>query len=232
MTEQEIFNVPIPSYGTYYKPVSHREIIEITETYLSSNGLSVVDKRYNIGKNGEQLIAYWRLGNTGIHNPEMGPMIAFRNSYDKSMSFGYCAGSQVFICSNGMVRGDIGAIRQKHIGSIRIDLEDNIYKIILNLASVHDRNTWLSESLKEINLSQRQTAELLGRMYIEKEIISPTELNIIKRELKEPTYEDFKASTAWNLYNHCTFSLKETHPLNSLKKHSEVTKFFEEEVLI
>lgn len=232
MTEQEIFDVPIPKHGSYYKPVAHKEIIEITENYLNENGLTVTNKQYNVGKNGEQLIAFWRLGNMGFNNPEMMPMIGFRNSYDKSMSFGYTSGNQIIVCSNGMVRGEMGAYKSKHIGNIRINLEDNIYSILVNAVKTFDSLKLLSNNLKEVELNKRTTAELLGRMYIDNEIINSTELNIIKRELEEPTFADFKINNAWSLYNHCTYALKQTHPLNSIKKHVEVTKFFEEEVLI
>jgi hypothetical protein len=232
MTEQEIFDVTIPSHGSYYKPVSHREIIEITENYLNAYGLSVDNKQYNTSKGGEQLIAYWRIGNKSIYNTEMSPMIGFRNSYDKSMSFGYTSGNQIIVCGNGMVRGELGAYKSKHIGSIRINLEDNIYSILVNAVKTFDSLKLLSDNLKEITLNKKTTAELLGRMYIDNGIINSTELNIVKRELEEPTFSDFKASTAWSLYNHCTYALKQSHPLNSIKKHVEITKFFEEEVLI
>lgn len=232
MTEQEIFDVAMPLHGSRYKPVTHREIIEITENYLNENGLIVTNKHYNTSRDGEQLIAYWRLGNMRFDNSEMMPMIGFRNSYDKSMSFGYTSGNQIIVCGNGMILGELGVYRAKHMGTIRINLEDNIHAILVNTSRIYDSLKLLSDNLKEVELDKRTTAELLGRMYIENKIINSTELNIIKGELEEPTYEDFKDSTAWSLYNHCTYALKQAHPLNSIKKHSEITKFFKEAVLI
>lgn len=231
MNEEEIFDIEVPNGTMSYKPVSHKDIIQITESYLNDNGLHVSSKSYSISRGGDQLMAYWRIGGS-VSNHEMAPMIGFRNSYDKSMSLGYGVGNQVFICSNGMVRADMGVLKRKHVGTIQIELKDNIIYALDKLVDNFEKLTILSNNLKEVRLDTKDSAELLGRMYIEKNILSPTELNIIKRELEEPTFSDFEYKNAWSLYNHCTYSLKQAHPLNSFKKHMEVTKFFEEEVLI
>jgi hypothetical protein len=231
MTEQQLFEVPVPKMTSTYKPIPHRDIIENTEFELASQGFEIDNKSYRVSKAGEQVIAYWRLKGT-IGDSVMSPMIAFKNSYDKSMALGYGVGNQVIVCSNGMVHGDMGTYKRKHVGSIRIELKENILRCLDNMFDVYNESVILSNRLKERDLDKRTTAELLGRLYIEKNIISPTELNIIKRELDEPTYEDFLDSNAWSLYNHCTFALKQAHPATSFKKHAEVTEFFKTEVLV
>lgn len=71
-----------------------------------------------------------------------------------------------------------------------------------------------------------RTKELIKQL---NDLITSTQLGIIKRELNEPTFKDFTDPTVWSLYNHITYSLKEAHPSQYMKQHINVHKFFEEE---
>ena len=62
----------------------------------------------------------------------MGTRFAFRNSYDKSMSVATVAGANVWICENGLVKGDMQFIR-KHTGSVVKELNSIIIKTIEQL---------------------------------------------------------------------------------------------------
>ena len=55
--------------------------------------------------------------------------IGFRNSYNKSISAGFCAGSRVIVCSNLMFTGDIVRIR-RHTRNILTDIDVIIKEII------------------------------------------------------------------------------------------------------
>lgn len=228
--EHSLLSVPVPEKTSFYTPVSHEKIMDLTATAVHRMGYSIDNRSYSTNGAGTQLIGYWRLGNT-IQNTEMAPMIAFRNSYDKTMSVGYAIGTQVFICSNGCVRGDMLSVRRKHIGSIDTDLEELVSEVVCKVKSTYDEITHMADILKAKSIQKRLAAELLGRLYIEEKIISSTELNIIKRELEEPTFEVFAEENAWSLYNHCTHALKGAAPIFSFNKHLKVTEFFEREFI-
>lgn len=86
-----------------------------------------------------------------------------------------------------------------------------------------------SEQLHNIEMSKEQYAELIGRLFIIDKVVIPTQLNIISREIDEPSFEDFRDMNAWSLYNHVTYSLKEAHPKNYLQQHTEFHNFMEAE---
>lgn len=94
MNKQELYAVPIPPATDSYSPVSHQNIIENVYEQLDKRGLSVNDEHYNVGRKGQQLIGYVTVG---ANDTEMEMKLAFRNSYDKTMSVAFVAGSRVMV---------------------------------------------------------------------------------------------------------------------------------------
>ena len=86
--------------------------------------------------------------------------------------------------------------------------------------------------LKETEITKRLAAELLGRMMIEENIVTPTQLNIIKNELDNPTYVEFKDMTGYNLYQHCTHALKTAHPTFAIKQLVRTHDFLTSNLLV
>ena len=90
-----LLDVPVPARTDSYSPVSHKNIIEATYEQLDKHNLVVNNEFFNIDKEGRKLI-----GGLDIIHPDapyLGMRLAFRNSYDKSMSVAFAAGSVVWI---------------------------------------------------------------------------------------------------------------------------------------
>jgi hypothetical protein len=226
MNKLELYSVPVPIATDTYSPVSHQNIIEAVQEQLYKRNFSIVNEKYNVAANGNKVIGYYSLNYN--NDPEMGIKIAFRNSYDKSMSVAFVSGGEVWICSNGMVKGDIQYVR-KHTGSVVNELN---VKIIDTINLMEDEFIQLkrhSEQMKQIELTKVQAAEMYGRMFMIDDIITPTQLSVIKKELDDSKFESFKDETLWSAYNHVTFALKEAHPLNYIDQHVNLHKFVEQE---
>lgn len=82
------------------------------------------------------------------------------------------------------------------------------------------------ELMKHVQVDARVTAELVGRMILEKEFIESTQLNIIEREIKNPTFDYNSPDTLWELYQHTTYSMKEIHPTLWMGNHIDAHDFF------
>ena len=80
--------------------------------------------------------------------------------------------------------------------------------------------------MKTIQLDRRAQAELIGRMIIEEEFIESTQLNIIRRELDNPTHNYGAPDSLWELYQFTTFSMKEMHPSLWMGNHIGAHSFF------
>lgn len=222
-----LYNTPLPLKTDSYSPVPHKSVIEMTLEQIDKAGLKVNTERYTVAKDGKQALGFYHI--EGFGDSEMGLELAWNNSYDKSMSLKWAIGGKVFICTNGCVSGDIGAFKRKHTGSVLDEYTEAVKRYIGDAEMHFEKLLSDKELLKEITVSKRSAAEMIGRMYVEKDIVTSTQLNIIKRELIKPSY-DYKApGSMWELYNHCTVALKEAHPLHNMRQHMDVHNFFTKE---
>lgn len=227
-TKQLLLDISIPSATKTYKPISHRKLIDLTLESIDSQGFNLLSEKYEIAKYGLQATGRYTL-NYG--NNEMKIMIAWQNSYDKSLSLKYAMGAQIMICKNGMVTGDMGSFKNKHVGKIQTLTPSVIKNIISESADVFYNIEKDSLRMKEIEMTKKASAELLGRMFIQDEIITSTQLNIIKREIENPSFSYGDRGNLWELYNHTTLSLKDAHPANWMKQHINLHNFVTEEFL-
>ena len=225
MNKQELYQVPIPRATDSYSPVSHQNIIETVEEQLDKVNLFVEKSTFNTGRDGKQLIGYMDIKSSFS---ELGMRVAFRNSYDKSMSVAFVAGNVVWICGNGMISGEIQYMR-KHTGNVVSELNTKIINTINQLDDHFQRMFKHAEQMKDIQVDKTAAAELCGRMFVEQDLISSTQLGIIKRELSEPSFQDFTNPNLWSLYNHTTYSLKEAHPTHYIQDHIKFHEFIEKE---
>ena len=225
LIEPQIHNLRTESYT----PIGNREVIDLINNEAIRNNLTIVSSQFKQSSDGNKTMGYFDIG---TNDSDMGMRAVFKNSYDKSMSFGLALGSVVWICSNGCVSGEI-ALKRKHTGSA--DDEAKL-KVIEGFSMIGDNFLRVREAmlrLKEIEIDRKINAELIGRMFMEHEFINSVQLNIIKKECEksenfttiwEPGY------SMWDLYNNVTHSLKESHPTTYLHDHINLHQFMMEEV--
>ena len=127
-----------------------------------------------------------------------------------------------------MVSGEIQYIR-KHTGSVVQELNQKTTTAINQLGEHFQKMLRHSSQLHNIEMTKEQYAELIGRLYIIDKVIIPTQLSVIREEIEEPTFENFRDMNAWSLYNHVTYSLKNSHPTTYLTQHTEFHNFMERE---
>lgn len=219
--------VPIPAQTETYKPVSHGSLISLTIRAIKECGFNLEREVYSASAdgnvaNGKYLI---RFGN----DSDISIMIAWQNSYNKKVSLKFAIGTWVFVCENGNVSGDMGAFKSKHIGDVQEVTPERIREYICQAAETFYDMVKVKDEMKDIAVSERLRAEIIGRMFILEEVITSTQLNIIKREFKEPTHDYDAPGSAWEFYNYCTFALKDSHPRYWLEAQQYIYAFFVKE---
>lgn len=218
---------PLPEKTDSYTPIGHSDIDESTKRILREMGFHTSQIIYRSSTDGLVGQGEYHLQYGG--DTEMGLMVAWQNSYNKAVSFKYAVGAHVFVCANGVVSGDLGAYRRKHTGYADLDAGAHMRKYLYGAKQIFDKLIQDREFLKNIKLSRKDAAQMIGRMFIEKKIITSTQLNIIKRELDKPTHEySADPESAWALYNHATYAFKEDNPRNWMKRHIDLHEFFGE----
>lgn len=212
-----------PEKTRTYTPVSHSNVIDIVKESLSKRGMDIKSTDYRASKEGKVVQGIYNLGFST--DSEIGMMFAWANSYDKSMRFKAAIGGKVFVCDNGMIRGDMASYSRKHNGDAdeeiflqiekQLDIAESQYKKILV-----DRDV-----MKELVVPEKRFLEVIGGMFFKHDLINTEQLSVIKTECLAPSYDyNCGKDTLWATYQHITHSLKTTHPRDYMAVQQKVHK--------
>ena len=226
-TKELLLSTPLPQETNTYKPISHEQLIDLTLSGIEKSGFKLETEVYSSAQEGN--IANGRYTISNVADSEMKLQIGWQNSYNKQLTLKFALGTQIIICKNGMVSGDFGAFKKKHVGEIQTFTPQAITDYIKSAEEAFKRIQVEREAMKQVEVDKRVISELIGRLYIEEELIQSTQLNIIQRELKKPTHNYGAEGSLWELYQFTTFSMKEIHPRLWMENHMNVHKFFTEQ---
>lgn len=225
VTEQHIRNAALPNHGRRYTVIPHGYIIDETRKELANAGFQINQELYKTSLDGQVAQGIYHL-NYGT-DQDMGLMFAWSNSYNKMMRFKCAVGAQVFICMNGVVSGDLANYKRKHTGSALIDVINSVQFQIGHAKEYYDNLVADKEMLKQVTLSKSEQGSVIGKLLIDQEVLTLTQVGMIQREIEKPTHNySTNPDSAWDLYNHVTLALKDSHPLSYLSDHQKVHTFF------
>lgn len=216
--------IPLPKETRTYKPVSHSQLIDLTLESIHSAGFELSSSQYTSARDGK--VANGKFAIKNVADKEMQLQIGWQNSYDKSLSLKFAIGTKIFICSNGCVNGDYGAFKKKHQGEVKEFAPKAIIDYIKRAGDAFTRMQEEREAMKEIEVTRRVQAELIGRMIVENKFIESTQLNIIRDELEHPSHDYGAPGSLWELYQFTTFAMKEVHPSLWMSNHIDAHEFF------
>jgi len=219
-----MLSAPIPKETKTYKPVSHQELIDLTLESIYQSGYTLEKQTYSTAREGNVANGRYTISNVG--DSEMKLQIGWQNSYDRSLALKFALGTSIIICSNGMVKGDHGAFRKKHQGDIQTFTPAAISEYIKGGGDAFEDLQKDRDMLKQYEATDKIQAEVIGSLFLQEEIISSSQLNIIKKELKTPTHNYSAEGSMWELYNNVTFAMKQSHPSDWMQDHIDVHNFF------
>lgn len=224
-TEQDLRKAPLPNHGGRYAVVAHGDVIDNTKNQLAKAGFTIKTEQYRMSNDGNIAQGVYHLDYA--NDPDMGMMFAWSNSYNKTMRFKCAVGAYVFICGNGVVRGDMGSYSRKHSGTALQDVVNEINHQIQHAKEHYDVLLHDKALLKNVILTPRDGGRILGELFANDEILTLTQVGIVKRELDKPSHVyNCAPNSAWAMYNHITLALKESHPSTFMKDHQRVHGYF------
>ena len=219
-----LINAPVPQQTRTYKPVSHEQLIDLTLESIHQAGFDLDKEIYTASSDGQ--IANGRFTISNVNDRDMQLQIGWQNSYNRQLTLKFAIGARIFICQNGCVSGDYGAFKKKHVGQVQTFAPAAIIDYIKSAGDAFERMQRERDIMKTIEVSPVRRAQLIGEMVIDKEMITPTQMNIISREIKRPTHDYDCENSLWELYQFTTFAMKEEHPRLWMDKHIDAHRFF------
>lgn len=223
-SKEYLLQVAIPEQTNTYKPVTHAELIRVTLQSIQDCRFELIKEIYTYRKeglvaNGKYLLKYG-------DDPDMSLMIAWQNSYDKSLSLKFAIGTWVFICENGCVSGNMGTFRSKHVGDVQTVSPAILREYICKAGKQFNTMVDQKEAMKGIEITPKERAALLGVLFIDKQLITSTQLNQVKKTIEMPQYNYGCPNSVWEIYNYVTESLRDISPQYWLGAQIDIHKFF------
>lgn len=224
---------PVPSATATYSPISNLEIHDTIIEEADRNGFEVNDL-YVKTKSGTNCIAMYGLTDL-LQEPkdsEIGIRVGFKNSYDRTMSFGFALGSVVFICGNGMVSGEYTIKKRHSMRDIDTYAKELIREYFGQVRGEHERNLKFMKDLKQQTVTEKMAKEIVGGLFINNRVINQSQLREMTRQMyASDKFNNFGTSgviSGWDLYNHGTEALKSSANGNSFAKHIGYNEYFRE----
>ena len=219
-TREFLNSIELPAETRSYRPIAHKIILDRVEKELDNHSLRIVNTNFKINRLGNQMVATYGISGS---DPLYNMSVSVGNSYDKTIKVGISGGVQTGVCLNGKIFGDI-IFQRKHTGSVMTELNHNIIHTIANLHAEYDRGVAILNRMKEIELTKKTIAQLVGEAYINEGILNSTQLSIVKDRL---TYdENFKDLNAYCLIEHFTEAAKTSHSTNYMRILKKTSNFF------
>jgi hypothetical protein len=130
---------------------------------------------------------------------------------------------------NGMMLNNnkFGKFKRVHKGAADLLAEGIISDYINNAGEYWDSLVEHKDSMKGILLSSTAQHDVLGELFLKRDVINTMQLNTVKKELIKPSF-DYKvdSDSAWALYNHITLALKDSHPSDWMEDQIKVHEVF------
>lgn len=226
--EAILATIPPPSTKTY-KTISHGQIIDTLTECLDKEGFRIKEEKYSGGINNQIVVGHLIL-DLELDN-ELKFEIGFMNSYNKMKRAVVAGGSQVRVCENGHILGDIsyGAFKRKHAGTASEDIKLFIPEMVKRASEAFTYLIRQKDRMKEIEVDKAIRNELIGQLYLDDNIITDTQMSIIKKEIDNPSFNyGTGENSLWHMYNNVTLALKTSHPAKWINNHQKLNKLVTE----
>ena len=221
---------PLPNHGKTYTVIPHKDVIDVTKTLLDKSGFIITKELYRANMDAKVAQGVYHLASN--EDEEMGMMFAWTNSYDKSTRFQCAVGAFVNVCSNGMLCGDMANYARKHTGKADHDIHTQISSQIKSANKYYTKLINDKNEMRKLFLPKKSQAELVGRLFLDEEIIDASQVSIIKAEMKDPSYNyNADLNNAWTFYNHVTHAFKKSHPRTWMSDQVKFHEFMTAELL-
>lgn len=206
-TREQVALVHTPTATETWQPVPHLQVIESTESALANFNMRVVSSAFALAKEGTRFFGLMQVALNGAEeHKDYGYVVSLRNAHDKAWKIMMGVGSSAFVCDNLAFSTEIQVTR-KHTNRALIELPNLISAATGRLAESWNNQGKRIEAYKNFEITDSQANDLIVRAY-EGGAAPITVLPAVIKEWRTPRHPEFKARTAWSLFNAFTECLK------------------------
>ncbi len=214
--------VYVPEKTESYTPVPTKLIFDTVDRLADEFKLVICGEQHLLSERGQ----VQRLRFFFSKGEEFTKELVIVNSYNKSLALRAASGTNVYICSNGVIVGDI-KIYRKHTGDVDKEVEGFIRECMTDMIEQQEMAQTNKKLFSQISVDNQFIGETLGRFFYEFEYLNTTQLNIVKKEFEKPTF-DYKVApmSLWAFYQHVTYALTFETAHNYLETRRGIQEYF------
>jgi len=197
-SEDYLSQVELPQATKTYTVISHGGIIQKIENELNIAGLTITGRDYLHCSYGE--VAVGKVYIIDNRDPDINIAFTWANSYNKQVKFG-CGIGGLIVDNNAVMLGSEGTswIRM-HTGTADAEAYDIIEQLVEQLNPLFDKLIAEKEKMKAQPVDQVMFGHIMGALFFEQGLLTPTQSNAVKKEWDKPTHEYTDKDTLWGLY--------------------------------
>lgn len=224
----QIVAVPVPKFTRSYTPISNKDLVDNLKIVIEHYGMKVERQYYQLGRAKKQLFGAFTIASK---DSEMRQAIGFRNSYDKSLPVGFVAGAEVVVCSNLMFEGEIKRVR-KHSGNVLYELQDIMEESVQHIKKSFKKIRKEKKKLERVIVDPTLTAEILGDLFLQEDIINVRQVSIFKQEYDKVAKAEggSPVQSGWQIMNHLTQTLKKTPPDKRMEHQTYINNYLNQKL--
>lgn len=194
---EDLNTVPTPPATATWFPIPHGQVLNTTLGTLAQAGFQVVRQRLALSRDDARFFATLDLRTAIATGVSLA--VGIRNSIDKSLPIGFCAGHRTFVCDNLAFSSEI-VVARKHTRFGADRFNEAICKAVQTLDAYRETEGARIRKFQHAELTADVADALLLRAF-EQDIISTPLLPRVIKEWREPSFEEFQPRTVWSLMN-------------------------------
>lgn len=138
--------------------------------------------------------------------------VGVRNSTDKSLPIGFCAGHRVFCCDNLAFRSEV-VIARKHTRHGETRFAEALTRAVQSLHPFREAEAARVRRFQTAAISYEEADSLMLGAF-EQGFVSYRQLPKVIQEWRQPSFEEFSERTAWSLLSAFTYVLGDVRKAN------------------
>jgi hypothetical protein len=203
-TLDQIARVATPDPTETWYPIPHIAVLEAVEETLQATAFGVQSRRLALSANCNQFFATLDLFAPIGQGVTLS--VGIRNSIDKTLPLGFCAGHRCVVCDNLAFSAEL-LVNRKHTVNGGARFREAIALAAGRLEAFRISEADRVNRMQALGLDDREAESVILRAW-ESRIISHLQLPAVLKEWREPSHGEFGPRTRWSLFNAFTEVLR------------------------
>lgn len=223
VTREDVVSVALPTNGNY-SPVSHLEIMTITEKLLAMHNLSIAKAKNEellqfVGANGNEIVAAYYVLDTQA-NSDLEMIFCWVNSYNRSIKFRCAVGCRIK-GTNSVIIPEFYTV-SRNTGHLKSEIETLILNLVKEAHLIFNKLVEEMNAFSLIGINRKALGSTLGVLFFDMSLFTAHQASSLHKTLSEDFSDPLIEWDMKSLYELIAVTSYNAHPKVWLDVHSKI----------